>query len=212
MATNGGNSMLSITSFGVTGDFSANSGGSVSIAPNASSVIPVTFQPTALGIRTGLFAAVTNDSANRIVLYNLQGNGSPSAQTSPIITWATPAAINYGTALSATQLNATANVPGTFAYTPANGAVLSAGTQTLSVLFTPTDSTDYATGTATVQLLVNPVTPTVTLTPSSPAITAGQSVILTASGGSNGYVFGVGWPPEPGRPKISASPISVYSA
>jgi hypothetical protein len=216
MATNGGNSMLSITSFGVTGDFSANSGGSVSIAPNASSVIPVTFQPTALGIRTGVFAAVTNDSANRIVLYNLQGNGSPSAQTSPIITWATPAAINYGTALSTTQLNATANVPGTFAYTPANGAVLSVGTQPLSVLFSPTDSTDYATGTATVQLLVNPVTPTVTLTPSSPVITAGQSVILTASGGHNGYVWGgmasgAGTSQNISFPNIGAFSVTAFS-
>ena len=35
------------------------------------------------------------------------------------ITWATPADIVYGTALSATQLNATASVPGTFVYTPA---------------------------------------------------------------------------------------------
>ena len=33
----------------------------------------------------------------------------------------------YGTALSATQLNATANVPGTFVYTPAAGTVLNAG-------------------------------------------------------------------------------------
>jgi hypothetical protein len=40
-------------------------------------------------------------------------------KATPVITWATPADIVYGTALSATQLNATANVPGTFVYTPA---------------------------------------------------------------------------------------------
>ena len=50
----------------------------------------------------------------------------------PTITWAAPAVITYGTALSATQLDATASVPGTFAYTPALGTVLTAGTQTLS--------------------------------------------------------------------------------
>ena len=50
----------------------------------------------------------------------------------PTITWATPAAITSGTALSATQLDATASVPGTFTYTPAAGTVLGAGTQTLS--------------------------------------------------------------------------------
>ena len=38
-----------------------------------------------------------------------------------------PAAITYGTALSATQLDATAPVPGTFVYTPAAGTVLGAG-------------------------------------------------------------------------------------
>ncbi len=42
----------------------------------------------------------------------------------PVITWATPAVITYGTALSGTQLNATATcngttVAGTFGYTPA---------------------------------------------------------------------------------------------
>ena len=45
-----------------------------------------------------------------------------------MITWPTPAAIIYGTALSATQLNATAErSPGTFVYTPASGTVLNAG-------------------------------------------------------------------------------------
>ena len=50
-------------------------------------------------------------------------------KTTPLITWSTPAAITYGTALSGTQLNATApaGVTGTFAYTPASGTVLGAG-------------------------------------------------------------------------------------
>jgi len=74
----------------------------------------------------------------------------------PSITWATPAPIAYGTALSATQLNATSPVPGTFAYTPAAGTVLAAGTQTLSVTLTPADTTDYSTATATVTQLVGP--------------------------------------------------------
>ena len=48
-------------------------------------------------------------------------------KATPTITWSTPADITYGTALSATQLNATASVPGTFVYTPAAGTVLNAG-------------------------------------------------------------------------------------
>src|SRR5207302_421285 len=83
-------------------------------------------------------------------------------QATPVIAWSNPAAITYGTALSATQLDATANVPGTFAYTPAAGIVLGAGTQTLSVTFTPTDTADYTTATQTAQLLVNKAHLTVT--------------------------------------------------
>ena len=49
----------------------------------------------------------------------------------------------------ATQLNATASVRGTFVYTPAAGAVLAPGAQTLSVTFTPDDTANYTTATAT---------------------------------------------------------------
>ena len=83
-------------------------------------------------------------------------------KATPAITWATPAAINYGTPLSATQLNATSTVAGTFAYSPASGTVLSAGQQSLNVTFTPTNSTDYTTATASVILSVNKATPTIT--------------------------------------------------
>ncbi len=83
-------------------------------------------------------------------------------RTASTITWATPVPITYGTALSASQLNATASVPGTFVYTPAAGTVPSAGTQTLSVTFTPTDPIDYASATSTVTITVNKVTPVIT--------------------------------------------------
>jgi len=65
-------------------------------------------------------------------------------KATPVLSWSAPTSITYGTALGSTQLNATASVPGTFAYTPSSGTVLSAGAgQTLSVVFTPTDTTDY---------------------------------------------------------------------
>jgi len=82
--------------------------------------------------------------------------------TAPPIIWITPAAISYGTALSVAQLNATANVAGTFSYSPAPGAVLAAGSQTLTVTFTATDTTDYTTATDSVTLIVNQATPAIT--------------------------------------------------
>ena len=82
-----------------------------------------------------------------------------SNKSSPQVDWVTPAPITYGTALSAKQLNATASIPGAFAYSPLPGTVLPAGSDTLSVTFTPTDTTDYTTATDSVLLTVDPAPP-----------------------------------------------------
>ena len=77
------------------------------------------------------------------------------AKATPQVTWATPAAITYGTALShAAQLNATADVAGSFTYTPGAGAVPHAGTRALSVNFVPSDYQNYEVTSATVDLEV----------------------------------------------------------
>jgi hypothetical protein len=91
------------------------------------------------------------------------------AKATPVITWPTPGAITYGTALSTTQLNATASVPGTFAYSPAGGTVLAAGTQTLSVTFTPTDAANYNSVTSTVAHTVAKAALTITANDASRA-------------------------------------------
>lgn len=75
-------------------------------------------------------------------------------QTTPTLAWAAPAAIEYGTPLSATQLNATSSVPGSFVYTPAAGTVLKPGTSTLSVVFAPTDAFNYTAATASIPITV----------------------------------------------------------
>lgn len=67
-------------------------------------------------------------------------------KTVPTITWANPAPLLAGSPLGALQLNATANVPGTFQYTPPAGTVLPVGFgHVLSVTFTPENSATYAT-------------------------------------------------------------------
>ena len=83
-------------------------------------------------------------------------------KTTPTVSWAAPASITYGTPLGSAQLDATASVSGTFAYTPTAGTVLNAGAQTLSVVFTPSDTTTYNTASASVSLTVNKATPTIT--------------------------------------------------
>jgi len=113
------------------------------VLPAGSQVLSVTFTPTDQTNYAIITAHVT------LIVEQVQ----------PALSWAAPAAISYGTALNATQLNATASVPGTFAYNPPMGAILSAGSHTLSVIFNPTDSTDYTTTSGSVQLTVNQATP-----------------------------------------------------
>ncbi len=117
---------------------------------NASANIPgvFTYQPalgTILNAGNGqtLTLSFTPDdtsnfsTASRTVMMNV-------GKATPAITWVTPLAIEQGTALSAAQFNATANVPGTFTYTPPLGTVLSAGSgQILSLNFTPADTTNF---------------------------------------------------------------------
>jgi hypothetical protein len=106
-------------------------------------------------------------------------------KATPAITWATPAAITYGTPLSSTQLDATSGgVAGGFVYTPAAGAILAAGTPTLSVTFTPTDTTDYESVTTTVTLNVNQATPSLSVHSNGTPSSFGGSVIFTATASS----------------------------
>lgn len=117
--------------------------------------------------------------------------GCTSAQGTPVtptISWSKPAAITYGTALSATQLNATATyggvtVPGTFSYSPASGAVLNAGTQSLSVTFTPSNPSAYNSASGGTTLVIRQATPWITWsTPASISLgTALSSTQLNAT-------------------------------
>jgi hypothetical protein len=94
------------------------------------------------------------------------------------ITWPKPASITYGVMLSAVQLNATASVPGTFAYSPVAGEVLAAGLQTLSAIFTPSDCANYTPVHATVPLLVTRETPIIRW-PAPRAISRGTALDAT---------------------------------
>ena len=150
------------------------------LAAGASCQLPISFAPTTAGALNGSLVLTDNNLNAATPSYTLQtiALSGIGLQTTPTITWATPAAITYGTALSATQLNASSNVTGTFTYSPLAGTVLTAGAQPLTVTFTPTDATDYTTATATVTLTVNKATPPITwATPA--AITYGTALSAT---------------------------------
>src|SRR5208337_112307 len=110
-------------------------------------------------------------------------------EATPTIAWSNPSDIVYGTALSATQLNATATNPsngasvaGTFTYTPAASAVLGAGNQTLSEHFVSNDTADYNTPVdQTVTINVAQASPAFSGLTASQAISYGTSTI-TVSG------------------------------
>jgi len=113
-------------------------------------------QPTGVGTYT-----VTATVAADINYTSASSGATPFtiAKATPVITWNTPSPIIVGTALGATQLNATSGgVAGNFVYTPASGTLLTEGSHTLSVQFTPTVTANYNTPAAkTVSILVLPV-------------------------------------------------------
>ena len=114
---------------------------------------PVEIDAPALAIAAGSRHSLAIVSATRVT---------------PTIEWTKPAAITYGTALSAAQLNATATVngetvPGTFSYSPAVGTILnSGGNQAISVTFTPDDPSRFDGAAAATAVDVNRAPLTVT--------------------------------------------------
>jgi hypothetical protein len=149
------------------------------LGPGQSFTGSVLFVPTAAQTNSG---ELTFERANlQRISVGLRGTGIVPVQHAPVtptITWTAPAAINYGAALSAAQLDASANTAGSFIYSPALGTVLTAGNQSLSVTFTPSDTTDYNTATGSVVLTVNKVTPTITWAAPA-AITSGTPLSAT---------------------------------
>ena len=135
-----------------------------------------------------------------------------SAAATPTITWPTPADIVYGTALGATQLNATADVPGTFTYSSPEGTVLRAGDgQTLSVTFTPDDLQTFTETSASVLINVSKATPAIAW-PRPAAILFGTSLgvaQLNATANVSGTFF---YSPPAGTilPLGAAHPLSAF--
>lgn len=185
------------------------------LAAKASCPMTITYTPVAAGNASATLTVPTKNSyiigstitANASSTVSLLAYAGPDRAV-PAITWATPAPIAYGTALSATQLNATTPVAGTFVYTPASGTVLAAGNQTLSVTFTPTDLATYSIATQTVTLQVVPVVTSLSWTPSRLQVATGSALgagVLNATSTTPGSISYT-------ATLIGGSPVTVNSA
>jgi len=112
----------------------------VTITYNGSSNVPV---------NAGTYSAIASYAGDSNYEARSVSATITIAKATPSITWGAPGAITYGAPLSGVQLSATANVPGTFSYTPPAGTRLAAGSGiTLSTTFVPADSSNYINGTA----------------------------------------------------------------
>ncbi len=202
--------------------------GSYSSADQLNGLTPLPYAPVRGGTYTAL--ATFPGSADYA-----QATGLATftiARASVNLTWSAPASIVYGTKLGPAQLDASAGtLGGTFAYSPAAGAILDAGAgQTLSVTFTPNDSTDYAPATASTTITVTtatpslsvsapgggftggPIAPTVSISGAGPAAAPAASLqnvapTLTyyAGAGTSGTVLGQAPPTQPGTYTVVAS-------
>jgi hypothetical protein len=155
----------------VPGTFAYNPTNGTVLTAGNNQTLSVTFTPT----------DTTNYSnATATVAINVQ-------RATPVITWANPAAIIYGTALGSGQLNASTGVSGGFAYSPAIGTVLNAGATTLTVILTPFDTLDYTSATNTVSLVVSRAPLTVTASNASRPLGQTNPIFAgTVTGVTNG--------------------------
>jgi len=144
--------------FTATGTFSDGSTSNITtqVSWNSSNTGAAT-----IGLNTGLASGVGVGTSNITAkLGSITSNTVvlTVTQATPLITWNNPANLDFGSALGSIQLDATANVPGTFVYNPPAGIVLLPGpNHPLSVTFTPVDTTNFTVGGDTALITINPV-------------------------------------------------------
>jgi hypothetical protein len=133
------------------------SGGNASVAGTFAFTNPATAPVAGTSLQSVTFTPIDGSNYN-----TASANVSVTVgKAMPVVTWSNPEGITYGTALSGSQLNASASVNGTFSYTPVNGIVPGAGNQTLAVIFTPSDTSNYNTANSSVMLIVSKVSQTI---------------------------------------------------
>jgi hypothetical protein len=134
--------------------------------------------------------------ANGTLYGTATGNVSLAVgQATPVLSWAKPAPITYGTALgSVLKPTATFNsstVPGSFTYTATStggkatavtgATLLTAGSYKLTATFTPTNTTNYGTAATTITEVVNQAASALELSSSANPVLLLNPTILTAT-------------------------------
>jgi len=132
------------------------------------------------GLQAGSHTFTVTEAADAVYALASTTGTLTIDQATPTVTWTAPPAVIYGTALSSVQLNASANIPGGFTYSPSVGAVFDAGPHALTVTFTPTDTTDYRATSKSVSLVVGKQPSNASLALSANALDPGQVLVLTA--------------------------------
>jgi len=132
-----GNTQLNASSGDVKGVFSYTPAAGTKLNAGSNQSLKVDFTPD-------------NTSNYNTASKTVQINVSKAV---PVITWGNPADIIEATILGNTQLNATANIEGTFNYNPPAGTIIPAGNnQELIVNFQPKDIDNYTESTKTVTI------------------------------------------------------------
>ena len=126
---------------------------------------PVASTSATIGSEAGAYdIVIANGADDNYEFVYVNGSLNITEKQVPSVKWEIPSAsaIVYGAPLSASQLNASAPIEGTFEYAPALGTVLNAGTHTLTVVFTPADAANYKPVTVTSSVTIAKAKLTVT--------------------------------------------------
>ncbi len=217
---NSGNAALNSLSFTIggtnPGDFSQNGGCQVSLQPNSSCTMLVTFQPTAAGMRTASMIISSTNATNSPVTMPLTGTGSTtpmtpnvffiqdqnsiaSAQTITVSFKAFPPSPEYpiptGSIRATSGSYSSAAIPlvlgaGSIAIP---GSSLTIGTNVITVVYTPDSASSaiYASvSNVALVTVVAKLTPTIQMTLGSSSITTAQplQVTIIVNGGNGNAV------------------------
>jgi len=165
------------------------SGGSTTLTASGASTY--TWSPTTgLSASTGASVIANPSSTTTYTVTGTGSNGCTKSQT-VVVTVNSPSAITFNPATPAVCIGSTTTITAsgasTYSWSPATnlntttGATVAANPTTTTTYSVNYTSSNGCAGTTTLSVAVNPL-PTLTLSPSSPAVCNGSTTTLTASG------------------------------